>query len=75
MLRSRGIKTIVLAGITLETGVDGTAREAINRGYYTVIVRDAVSSLNEGSFRDAMKVVERLHDVFDTEELVSVWER
>jgi nicotinamidase-related amidase len=74
-LRSRGIKTIVLAGITVETGVDGTAREAVNRGYYTVIVRDAVSSLDEASFQDAMKVIERLHDVFDSEELINAWAR
>jgi nicotinamidase-related amidase len=74
-LRGRGIKSLVLAGISLETGIDGTAREAVHRGYYAIVARDAVSSANERRFRNSMAVVEDLHDVFDTSEIVASWSK
>ena len=74
-LRSRGIKALVLAGISLETGIDGTAREAINRGYYAVIARDAVSSTQKRRFDMGMTIAEELHDVFDTDEIIAAWRK
>jgi nicotinamidase-related amidase len=74
-LRTRGIKTLVLAGISLETGVDGTAREAINRGYYAVIARDAVSSRSQNRLDAGLAIVEELHDVADTTAIIGAWEK
>ena len=73
-LRAHGIKTLVLAGISLETGIDGTAREAVNRGYYSVIVRDAVSSTSQQRYDMAMPLIEELNDVFDTDEIAGTWQ-
>lgn len=72
-LRARGIKTLVFAGISVATGVDGTAREALHRGYYAVIVRDAVSATNEQRYKNSMAVCEELHDVFDADEVIGAW--
>jgi nicotinamidase-related amidase len=72
-LRSRGIKTIVLTGISAVTGVDGTAREAINRGYYAVIVRDCVSTTTRERYDLAMPAMEKLFDVFDSSEIIRTW--
>lgn len=74
-LRARGIKTIVLTGISAVTGVDGTAREAINRGYYAVIVRDCVSTTTRERYELAMPAMEKLFDVFDSNEIISSWNR
>jgi len=41
-LRSRGIDTVVVAGVSLNVGVPGTAIEAVNAGYRVVIAADAV---------------------------------
>ena len=74
-LRARGVKTLVLAGISLATGVDGTAREALNRGYYAVIVRDAVSATSKERYARSLEVCEELHDVFDSAEVIASWRR
>jgi nicotinamidase-related amidase len=74
-LRSRGIKTLVLTGISAVTGVDGTAREAINRGYYAVIVRDCVSTTTRERYELAMPAMEKLFDVFDSAEIIASWEK
>lgn len=44
-LRRRGVKTIVLAGIATNFGVESTARSAWELGYDVVIVEDACASI------------------------------
>lgn len=48
-LRRRGIKTIVMAGIATNIGVESTARAAFDCGYDLVFAEDAMSSLGEGA--------------------------
>jgi nicotinamidase-related amidase len=43
-LRRRGIRTIVLAGISTNVGVESTARDAFERAYDQVFVEDAMAS-------------------------------
>jgi nicotinamidase-related amidase len=43
-LRRRGVRTIVLAGIATNMGVESTARQAWEYGYCLVIAEDATSS-------------------------------
>ena len=74
-LRARGIKCLVFAGISVETGVDNSAREAINQGLYAVIARDAVSSTSKRRHDLAMALIEELHDVSDTRDIVASWQR
>ncbi len=45
-LRRRGIRTIVMAGIATNMGVESTARAAHDQGYELVFAEDAMSSLN-----------------------------
>jgi nicotinamidase-related amidase len=73
ILRARGIQTIVIAGISIETGVDHTAREAINQGFYAVIARDAVSSHSQPRYQASMAIIEQIHDVYDSEDLIRIW--
>jgi len=44
-LRRRGVKTIILAGIATNFGVESTARAAQDLGYAVVFAEDAMSSL------------------------------
>jgi nicotinamidase-related amidase len=73
-LREHGIKTLLLAGAALETGIDGTARDALNLGYYTVIVRDCVGSPFRDTYDAALASLERIFDVVDSSEIVSAWQ-
>jgi nicotinamidase-related amidase len=42
MLRNAGIITIVFTGIATEIGIESSARDAFNRGFYSVVISDCV---------------------------------
>jgi nicotinamidase-related amidase len=46
-LRRKGIKTIVMAGLATNMGVESTARSAQELGYELVFAEDAMSSMSE----------------------------
>ena len=47
-LRRRGIKTLVLAGVASNMGVESTARAAYELGYQLIFAEDAISSVSAG---------------------------
>ena len=70
-LRRRGIKTLIVTGISTNIGVESTARDAYERGYNQIIVEDACASLNldahEHSFNSTFG---RIAKVRSTEQVV-----
>jgi nicotinamidase-related amidase len=46
ILRRRGIKTVLMAGIATNMGVESTARSAFDQGYDLVFAEDAMSTMN-----------------------------
>ncbi|MFI9238628.1 isochorismatase family protein [Streptomyces cinnamoneus] len=50
-LRERGVRTLVLAGIATNLGVESTARAAADHGYDLVFVEDAMSALTAEEHR------------------------
>ena len=74
MLRSNGIKTIVISGVATEGGIEGTARSARNLGYDVVIVKDCVGSRNQDLHDMALKLMERtFFDVTSAGEIAAIW--
>jgi biuret amidohydrolase len=49
ILRARGIDTVLFAGVATNASVEGTARQASDLGYRTVIVADACSAADPGA--------------------------
>jgi nicotinamidase-related amidase len=74
-LHKHRLKTVLLAGAALETGIDGTARDALNLGYYTVIVRDCVGSPFQDTYEAALLSLERIFDVVDSSEITRAWQK
>jgi nicotinamidase-related amidase len=56
-LRRRGVRTIVLAGIATNYGVESTARDAYERGYEQVFVEDAMTTQNLEAHRVTLEHV------------------
>lgn len=56
-LRQRGVDSLVLSGVTTSFVVEGTARDAVDRGFATAVVRDGCVSLEEEAHRIAMERV------------------
>ena len=53
-LRRRGIRTIILGGITTNFGVESTARAAFDRGYQLIFAEDATTSIDAQAHQAAM---------------------
>jgi nicotinamidase-related amidase len=56
-LRRRGVKTIVLGGISTHVGVESTARDAYERGYAQVFVSDGMASPSADAHANTLKFV------------------
>src|SRR5438067_201062 len=70
-LRRRGIRTLVLAGISTNFGVESTARDAYERGFDQIFVEDAMSGLSPGAHEFAVKTIfPRIGRIVSTEALL-----
>ncbi|WAT01966.1 hydrolase [Rouxiella chamberiensis] len=71
-LRRRGIKTIVLAGISTNIGVESTARNAWELGFELVVAEDACSAHNAEHHGSSINVIfPRIGRVRSTEEVLA----
>ena len=76
MLRSNGIKTILIGGVATEGGVEGTARSARNLGYDVVVLKDCVGSRNRELHELALKLMEQtFFEVVSSAQFDALWRR
>ena len=76
MLRSNGVRTIVIGGVATEGGVEGTARSARNLGYEVVVLKDGVGSRSRELHELALKLMEQTHfDLAAASEIAEIWQR
>jgi nicotinamidase-related amidase len=70
-LKKRNITGIVLAGISSSIGVEGTARQASERGYNITFAKDAMTdSAPEAHDRSLKYIFPRMGEVGDTDEII-----
>lgn len=74
MMRNRGINTILFTGISTEIGVDSSARDAANRGFYTVVIADCVSSFDKDLHESALKTLKRVCLVTPSRDIIREWQ-
>jgi nicotinamidase-related amidase len=60
MLRNRSITTILFTGIATEIGIESSARDASNRGFYPVVVSDCVFSMDREAHERSLKNMDKL---------------
>jgi nicotinamidase-related amidase len=71
-LRRRGIKTIVLGGISTNYGVESTARDAYERGYDLVFASDAMGSRQAADHEFAItKIFPRIGKIREVQEIIA----
>ncbi len=64
MLRTRGLRNLLLTGITTDVCVHTTMREANDRGFECLIVADACGATDAGNHEAALKMVTMQGGVF-----------
>jgi nicotinamidase-related amidase len=74
-LRGHGIKTIVLSGVNIATGINGTAREAIYRGFYAVVAKDCCGTNSPEDYAAAVNYLEKIFDVYESSAIIESWNR
>jgi nicotinamidase-related amidase len=72
--RYGGVETLIFTGISTERGVESSAREALNRGYYVVLVTDGVSSANRDAHERSLMNLTALCEVVTHSEILKVWD-
>jgi len=60
LMRNRGINTLIFTGIATEIGVESSARDASNRGFFPVVVSDCVSSANQEAHERSLKNLSKI---------------
>ncbi|MFL6316781.1 MAG: isochorismatase family protein [Nitrososphaeraceae archaeon] len=65
--------TIVLTSTATEFGIESSARDAFNRGFYSVVVSDYVSSPYKDGHDRSLENMKNLITVINSEEIENVW--
>ena len=60
MRRNAGIITVIFTGIATEYGIESSARDAFNRGFYSVVVSDCVSSPDRNGHNRSIEKIKNL---------------
>lgn len=73
MLHNAGITSIVFTGIATEIGIESSARDALNRGFFPIIITDAVSSFNQAAHVRSLENLQNMMILLTSDELISLW--
>lgn len=73
LLRSNGIRSVVITGATTEGCVESTARDALFNDYYVVIASDCVASDDSEQHDASMLLMSHRFDIATAEEIARVW--
>jgi nicotinamidase-related amidase len=73
LLRSNGIKTVVVGGCTTEGCVESTARDAMFNDLYVVIAADCVASDDRAQHEASMLLMRHRFDMAMSADISAVW--
>jgi nicotinamidase-related amidase len=73
VLRSNGIKSVVVGGCTTEGCVESTARDALFTDHYVVIAEDCVGSDDKAQHEASMFLMRHRFDLAGSEDIAAVW--
>jgi nicotinamidase-related amidase len=73
LLRSNGVKTVVIGGCTTEGCVESTARDAMFNDFYVVIALDCVASDDREQHDASLLLMRHRFDLATAGEIASIW--
>lgn len=75
VLRARGIRTVVLAGVSTHGCVESTARDAELRDFYVVLLEDCVGAYSNVLHEAALTVMRSRYEVIGSRDALDMWTR
>ena len=76
LLKRRGVRSLLLAGVATDTCVESTGRDAYFIDYYVSIVADCCGAASESDHAGALKRFDRDYGAIVTsDEVIAAWER
>ena len=76
VLKTHGVKSLLLAGVATDTCVESTGRDAYFMDYYVSLISDCSGAFNESDHSSALKRFSRDYGlVVTSDELVTAWHR
>lgn len=75
LLRSQGIESVAIIGISTGGCVEATLRDATHNDFYAVLIEDAVGAYDVTVHDAAMIVMRARHDLCTLDQAVAVWEK
>lgn len=73
LLRSQGIESVAVVGISTGGCVEATLRDATHNDFYAVLIEDAVGAYDTEVHEAAMTVMRARHDVCTLDEAITAW--
>lgn len=73
LLRSNGIKTVVVTGCTTEGCVESTARDALFSDYYVVVAEDCVASDDRRQHDASLLLMRHRFDLAASADIAALW--
>jgi nicotinamidase-related amidase len=73
ILRSNGIKSVVVTGLTTEGCVESTARDALFNDYFVVIAPECVASDDSAQHEASMLLMRHRFDIVEQAEIERIW--
>ena len=73
LLRSNGIQSVVMTGLTTEGCVESTARDALFNDYYVVIAEDCVASDDREQHDASLLLMRHRFDIASADEILRIW--
>ena len=73
LLRSQGIESVAIVGISTGGCVEATLRDATHNDFYAVLIEDAVGAYDVAIHDAAMTVMRARHDICTLDEAIAVW--
>jgi nicotinamidase-related amidase len=74
LLRSNGIRSVIVAGCTTEGCVESTARDALFNDYYVVVVEDCVASDDRAQHDASLLLMRNRLDMAHASDVAGVWQ-
>jgi nicotinamidase-related amidase len=75
MLRNAGIITVEFTGIATEFGIESSARDASNRGFYSVVISDCVSSPDRNAHERSIENMRKLITITTSKDIERSWSK